>query len=126
MKINLTLDLPESKLFELLSMCSPAFAVALRQGAPVSEKPDVNGDALAPRIEPPVAVPQSNPSAPQAEPAAPTVTKDDVFAMALKCSKAGKQKELAAAFKKFGAKKLSEIAADDYSALMKALSEIGG
>lgn len=118
MKITLTLDLPESRLADLLNMCSPGVTIS----QPSVEKPDVNNDAPAPHIEPPVAVPQSNPPAP----AAPTVTKDDVFAMALKCSKAGKQKELAAAFKKFGAKKLSEIAADDYPALMKALSEIGG
>lgn len=115
MKITLTLDLPESRLADLLSMCSPGTTIS----PPSVEKPDVNGDVPAP-------APRVEPSAPQAEPAAPTVTKDDVFAMALKCSKAGKQKELAAAFKKFGAKKLSEIAADDYPALMKALSEIGG
>lgn len=120
MKITLTLDLPESRLADLLNMCSPGATIS----SPPAEKPDVNGNAPVPDlyIEPPFAVPQSNPPAP----AAPTVTKDDVFAMALKCSKAGKQKELAAAFKKFGAKKLSEIAADDYPALMKALSEIGG
>lgn len=113
MKITLTLDLPESRLPELLNMCSPGATIS----QPPAEKPDVNGDAPAPV--------QPEPPAP-ANTAAPTVTKDDVFAMALKCSKAGKQKELAATFKKFGAKKLSEIAADDYPALMTALCEIGG
>lgn len=44
------------------------------------------------------------------------ITKTDVRAVALKLSKAGKQKELAAVFAKFGCKKLSDFDArtDDY------------
>lgn len=47
----------------------------------------------------------------------------DVRAIALKLSKAGKQEFLKAAFAKFGAKKLSDIAPDNYSALMTELSK---
>lgn len=56
----------------------------------------------------------------------PTITKTDVRAVALQISKAGKQKELAAAFAKFGAKKLSDFDAmsDKYPALMKELKAI--
>lgn len=57
---------------------------------------------------------------------APAITKTDVRAVALQISKAGKQKELAAAFAKFGAKKLSDFDAmpDKYPALMKELKAI--
>lgn len=57
---------------------------------------------------------------------APAITKTDVRAVALQISKAGKQKELAAAFAKFGAKKLSDFDAmpDKYPALMKELKTI--
>lgn len=57
---------------------------------------------------------------------APAITKTDVRAVALQISKAGKQKELAAAFAKFGAKKLSDFDAmpDKYPALMKELKSI--
>lgn len=57
---------------------------------------------------------------------APAITKTDVRAVALQISKAGKQKELAAAFAKFGAKKLSDFDAtpEQYPALMKELKAI--
>lgn len=49
-----------------------------------------------------------------------------VKAVAMKLSKAGKQKELAAAFAKFGCKKLSDFndRPDDYPVLMKELMSI--
>lgn len=64
------------------------------------------------------------------EPAAPTptITKSDVRAVALALSKAGKQAEIAAAFGKFGAKKLSDFDAmpEKYPALMQELKNING
>lgn len=58
----------------------------------------------------------------QSEEAAP-ITKTDIRAVALKLSKAGKQKELAEIFAKFGCKKLSDFdkRTEDYPALMREL-----
>lgn len=56
------------------------------------------------------------------------ITKTDIRAVALKLSKAGKQKELAAAFAKFGCKKLSDFDSrtEDYPALMRELVSVNG
>lgn len=51
----------------------------------------------------------------------PKITAQDVKAVCLKLSKAGKQAELKAAFAKFGGKKLSDIAESDFGALMEEL-----
>ena len=52
----------------------------------------------------------------------------DIRAVALKLSKAGKQKELADIFAKFGCKKLSDFDSrtEDYPALMKELVSVNG
>ena len=56
------------------------------------------------------------------------ITKTDIRAVALKLSKAGKQKELAYIFAKFGCKKLSDFDSrtEDYPALMKELVSVNG
>lgn len=56
------------------------------------------------------------------------ITKTDIRAVALKLSKAGKQKELANIFAKFGCKKLSDFDSrtEDYPALMKELVSVNG
>ena len=56
------------------------------------------------------------------------ITKTDIRAVALKLSKAGKQKELADIFAKFGCKKLSDFDSrmEDYPALMKELVSVNG
>ncbi len=86
----------------------------------------------------PEAAPAPEPEAtPEAEPApepevapakATALTKTDIRATALELSKANKQAELAAAFKKFGCKKLSDF--DDkpelYEDLMKELVSANG
>lgn len=56
------------------------------------------------------------------------ITKTDIRAVALKLSKAGKQKELADIFAKFGCKKLSDFdrRTEDYPALMKELVSVNG
>lgn len=63
---------------------------------------------------------------PKEEPAeekddAPEITLTDVRAVALKLSKAGKQKLLKEIFAKYGAEKLSDIAAEHYADLMADL-----
>ena len=54
--------------------------------------------------------------------------KGDIRAVALKLSKAGKQKELADIFAKFGCKKLSDFDSrtEDYPSLMKELVSVNG
>lgn len=71
--------------------------------------------------------------APPEKPDKPTgedkpITKTDIRAVALKLSKAGKQKELAAAFAKFGCQKLSDFDSrtEDYPALMRELVNVNG
>lgn len=56
------------------------------------------------------------------------ITKTDIRAVALKLSKAGKQKELADIFAKFGCKKLSDFddRTEDYPSLMKELVSVNG
>lgn len=56
------------------------------------------------------------------------ITKTDIRAVALKLSKAGKQKELADIFAQFGCKKLSDFDSrtEDYPALMKELVSVNG
>lgn len=56
------------------------------------------------------------------------ITKTDIRAVALKLSKAGKQKELADIFAKFSCKKLSDFDSrtEDYPALMKELVSVNG
>ncbi|MCC8047072.1 MAG: hypothetical protein LIP12_16570 [Clostridiales bacterium] len=54
---------------------------------------------------------------------APEVTLTDVRSVALKLSKAGRQKELKEIFAKYGADKLSGIAAENYAALLADLEE---
>ncbi len=51
----------------------------------------------------------------------PAVSKTEVRAKALELSKAGKQATLKKLFKKYGGEKLSDIAADNYAALMADL-----
>lgn len=81
--------------------------------------------------EKPVEAPKTETLAPAAE--APktedkSITKTDIRAVALKLSKAGKQKELADIFAKFGCKKLSDFDSrtEDYPALMKELVSVNG
>lgn len=66
------------------------------------------------------------PAAPKEEPAeekddAPEITLTDVRAVALKLSKAGKQKLLKEIFAKYGAEKLSDISVEHYADLMADL-----
>lgn len=82
--------------------------------------------------------PSEKPVEPTAEAPAPAtetsktedkpITKTDIRAVALKLSKAGKQKELADIFAKFGCKKLSDFDSrtEDYPALMKELVSVNG
>ena len=113
MKITVTMELTQenlSKLRALLPDTEIPGQVSMFDSP--SEKP-----VEAPKTETPAPVTEDKP-----------ITKTDIRAVALKLSKAGKQKELADIFAKFGCKKLSDFDSrtEDYPALMKELVSVNG
>lgn len=117
MKITVTMDLTQenlSKLKALLPDTEIPGQVSMFDSP--SEKPvEPVDEAPAPAVETPKT--EDKP-----------ITKTDIRAVALKLSKAGKQKELADIFAKFGCKKLSDFDSrtEDYPALMKELVSVNG
>ena len=117
MKITVTMELTQenlSKLRALLPDTEIPGQVSMFDSP--SEKP-VEPVAETPKTETPAPVTEDKP-----------ITKTDIRAVALKLSKAGKQKELADIFAKFGCKKLSDFDSrtEDYPALMKELVSVNG
>ncbi len=117
MKITVTMELTQenlSKLRALLPDTEIPGQVSMFDSP--SEKP----------VEPVAEAPAAKDEAPKTEDK--PITKTDIRAVALKLSKAGKQKELADIFAKFGCKKLSDFdsRAEDYPALMKELVSVNG
>lgn len=123
MKITVTMELTQenlSKLRALLPDTEIPGQVSMFDSP--SEKPveTPKTEAPAPKDEAPKT------EAPKTEDK--PITKTDIRAVALKLSKAGKQKELADIFAKFGCKKLSDFDSrtEDYPALMKELVSVNG
>lgn len=118
MKITITMDLTQENLNKLRALL------------PDTEIPGQMTMFDAPSettVEPaPVAAPAPALESPKTE--EKPITKTDIRAVALKLSKAGKQKELAEVFGKFGCKKLSDFdnRTDDYPALMRELVSVNG
>ena len=110
MKITVTMELTQENLSKLRALLPDTEIPG--QDSP-SEKPVA--EAPAPKDEAPKT--ENKP-----------ITKTDIRAVALKLSKAGKQKELADIFAKFGCKKLSDFDSrtEDYPALMKELVSVNG
>ena len=124
MKITVTMDLTQenlSKLRALLPDTEIPGQVSMFDSP--SEKP-VEPVAEAPKTEAPAPAPAVEAPKTEDKP----ITKTDIRAVALKLSKAGKQKELADIFAKFGCKKLSDFDSrtEDYPALMKELVSVNG
>lgn len=124
MKITVTMELTQenlSKLRALLSDTEIPGQVSMFDSP--SEKP-VEPVAEAPKTEAPASAPATEAPKTKDKP----ITKTDIRAVALKLSKAGKQKELADIFAKFGCKKLSDFDSrtEDYPALMKELVSVNG
>lgn len=124
MKITVTMELTQenlSKLRALLSDTEIPGQVSMFDSP--SEKP-VEPVAEAPKTEAPASAPATEAPKTEDKP----ITKTDIRAVALKLSKAGKQKELADIFVKFGCKKLSDFDSrtEDYPALMKELVSVNG
>lgn len=120
MKITVTMELTQenlSKLRALLSDTEIPGQVSMFDSP--SEKP-----VEAPKTEAPASAPATEAPKTEDKP----ITKTDIRAVALKLSKAGKQKELADIFAKFGCKKLSDFDSrtEDYPALMKELVSVNG
>lgn len=111
MKITVTMDLTQENLSKLKALL------------PDTEIPGQVSMFDSPS-EKPVEAPA--PEAPKTEDK--PITKTDIRAVALKLSKAGKQKELADIFAKFGCKKLSDFddRTEDYPSLMKELVSVNG
>lgn len=132
MKITVTMDLTADNLSKLQALLpevfdSPAEA-AVEPNTKKEPKPKIS--LPAPEAEQlTIDEVTATPEAPVVEEApAATISKTDIRAVALKLSKAGKQKELAEIFAKFGAKKLSDFDSRpaDYPALMKELVSANG
>lgn len=123
MKITVTMELTQenlSKLRALLPDTEIPGQVSMFDSP--SEKP-----VEAPKTEAPAPATEAPATeAPKTEDK--PITKTDIRAVALKLSKAGKQKELADIFAKFGCKKLSDFDSrtEDYPALMKELVSVNG
>lgn len=120
MKITVTMELTQENLSKLRALL------------PDTEIPGQVSMFDSPS-EKPVEVPKTEAPAPAPKDEAPKtedkpITKTDIRAVALKLSKAGKQKELADIFAKFGCKKLSDFDSrtEDYPALMKELVSVNG
>lgn len=123
MKITVTMDLTQenlSKLKALLPDTEIPGQVSMFDSP--SEKP-VEAPAPAPEA-PKTEAPKTEAPKTEDKP----ITKTDIRAVALKLSKAGKQKELADIFAKFGCKKLSDFddRTEDYPSLMKELVSVNG
>ena len=120
MKITVTMELTQenlSKLRALLPNTEIPGQVSMFDSP--SEKPVETSKTEAP-------APATETETPKTEDK--PITKTDIRAVALKLSKAGKQKELADIFAKFGCKKLSDFDSrtEDYPALMKELVSVNG
>lgn len=120
MKITVTMELTQenlSKLRALLPDTEIPGQVSMFDSP--SEK-----SVEAPKTEAPASAPATEAPKTEDKP----ITKTDICAVALKLSKAGKQKELADIFAKFGCKKLSDFDSrtEDYPALMKELVSVNG
>lgn len=112
MKITITIDTCAADYNDLRKFLDALEAVPVAHG---DEAP-----AAAPSFE---VVPTETPAKVKPVDEQPKITAQDVKAVCLKLSKAGRQAELKAAFAKFGGKKLSDIAESDFGALLEELGD---
>lgn len=124
MKITITMDLTQENLSKLRALLPESEIPG--QMTMFDAPSETTVEPAATETPAPAPAPTPVPEAPKAE--EKPITKTDIRAVALKLSKAGKQKELAEVFGKFGCKKLSDFdnRTDDYPALMKELVSVNG
>lgn len=124
MKITVTMELTQENLSKLRALLPDT---EIPDQVSMFDSPSeklVEPTAEAPKTEAPAPAPATEAPKTEDKP----ITKTDIRAVALKLSKAGKQKELADIFAKFGCKKLSDFDSrtEDYPALMKELVSVNG
>lgn len=125
MNVRITIDLPAEKLSELQAMLTgnlPSINDLEREPVLVPEEPAV---VAAPKSkEPkPVAKKPEKANGKSAEKPA-KVTKEMIRARGIEITKAGKQDQLAAVFKQFGAANLRSIKEENYEAVYEMLEAI--
>lgn len=123
MKITVTMELTQENLSKLRALLPDTEIPGQVSMFDSPSEKSVEPTAEAPKIED---KPITKTETPKTEDK--PITKTDIRAVALKLSKAGKQKELADIFAKFGCKKLSDFDSrtEDYPALMKELVSVNG
>ncbi len=129
MNVRVTIDLPAEKLSELQALLTgnlPSIHDLEREPVPVPEEPAV---VATPTTAEPVAEPKpvaKKPAKTDDKPAEKPskITKEMIRAKGIEITKAGKQDQLAAVFKQFGAANLRSIKEEDYEAVYKMLEEI--
>lgn len=121
MKITVTMELTQENLSKLRALLPDT---EIPGQVSMFDSPSEKPVAEAPKTEAPASAPATEAPKTEDKP----ITKTDIRAIALKLSKAGKQKELADIFAKFGCKKLSDFDSrtEDYPALMKELVSVNG
>lgn len=119
MQITLTIDLTAENLEKLKVFCEETGAAPEKK--PMGKQKPVGAAKAEPKKEPKAADAPVKEAPAKEEPAAKTITLQDVRAVALKFSKAGKSDVLKEIFAKFDATKLSEVPEDRYSELMEEL-----
>lgn len=98
--------------------------------APVNETPEIeqaaapNDETPAPAAEQAPETPAPLPESPASPSEAPTYTLEQVRAMLAGLSQSGKKAEVVALLRKYDATKLTDVPADNYSALMADAQEL--
>lgn len=118
--VKITIDLPVNRLADLQRFLlneTPGLQMMVDAPVPVPEVPAV----VAAPSEPEPTVAEPEPANAEPEPTPVKVTKTMIRALGVEYTKAGKQKELAEVFAKFGASSLSKLEEKDYAEVYKLL-----
>lgn len=119
MEIYVKLELNQQNLSKLAALLPEAEIVE----TPEEKVKPAKAEKTEKPTKPTKPEPQEDAPQEKTETASEKITKTDIRAIALKLSKAGKQKDLADIFAKFGCKKLSDFDSrpEDYPELMREL-----
>lgn len=133
MNVRVTIDLPAEKLSELQALLIgnlPSIYDLEREPVPVPEEPAVvaaptTAESVA-EPKPVAKKPAKTDNKPVERPAEKPVkvTKEMIRARGIEITKAGKQDQLAAVFKQFGAANLRSVKEEDYEAVYEMLGAI--
>lgn len=125
MNVRITIDLPAEKLSELQALLTgnlPSIHDLEREPVPVPEEPAVT---VTPTNGNPTAEPEPvSEKRTENNDKSSKITKEMIRAKGIEITKAGKQDQLAAVFKQFGAANLRSIKENDYEAVYEMLEAI--